>query len=68
VYAVRVEEFADCDGVLGVDAALVDPLLDFVEVDGDEVGGPAIIVRLNSLGAFNETKRGKGEGGEGGAY
>ena len=35
-------EFADCDRVFGVDAALVDPFLDFVEVYGDEVGGPAI--------------------------
>lgn len=49
VYAIGVEEFADCDGVFGVDAALVDPFLDFVEVDGYEVGGPAVIIRLNSL-------------------
>lgn len=59
VHAVGVEEFADCDGVFRVDAALVDPILDFVEVDGYEVGGPAIIVRLkNSI-----IERGMGRGG-----
>lgn len=45
MHAVGVEELADCDGVFGVDAALVDPFLDFVEVDGYEVGGPAAVVR-----------------------
>lgn len=55
IYAVGVEEFADCDWVFGVDAALVDPFLDFVEVDGYEIGGPAVIVNNHC------TEGGKGD-------
>lgn len=47
VHAVGVEEFADCDRVFGVDATLVDPFLDFIEVDGYEVGGPAIVRQIS---------------------
>jgi hypothetical protein len=41
VHAVGVEEFADGDGEAWIDAALVNPFLDAVEVDGDEVEGEA---------------------------
>lgn len=44
-----MEEFADCDRVFGVDAALVDPFLDFIEVYGYEIGGPAISKSLSAL-------------------
>lgn len=39
VDAPAIHEFADGDGAVGIDAALVDPGLDSVEVYGGEVGG-----------------------------
>lgn len=57
MHAVGVEEFADCDGVFGVDAALVDPFLDFVEVDGYEVGRPATFISILSHQVERKKKR-----------
>lgn len=40
--AAGVGEFADGDGAGWVDAALVDPFLDALEVDGGHIGGEAV--------------------------
>lgn len=53
VDAAGLGELADGDGAGRVDAALVDPRLDAVEVDGGEVKGEAILVETQLACPFN---------------
>lgn len=46
VDAPAIHEFADGDGAVGIDAALIDPGLDSVEVYGGEVGSESNSVVL----------------------
>lgn len=49
VDASRVGEFADGDGSGWVDAALVDPFLDALEVDGGHINGEAVEGETGSI-------------------
>lgn len=57
--AAGLSEFADGDGAGWVDAALVDPFLDAVEVCGGQFGGEAVDIINKSESKNQRIKRGK---------